>query len=55
MLLGLHLGDADDPFLGAWLAKELVRDVYLTDDPVVAAVLLDKAIAGCVAGEVPEI
>jgi hypothetical protein len=32
-----------------------VRDVYLTDDPAVAAVPLDKAIAGCLADEVPEI
>ena len=32
-----------------------MRDVYLTDDPVVFAVLLDKAIAGCLADEVPEI
>jgi transposase len=32
-----------------------VRDVYLTDDPFVAAVLLDKAIAGCLTDEVEEI
>ena len=32
-----------------------MRDVYLTDDPALAAVLLDKAIAGCLADEVPEI
>jgi hypothetical protein len=44
----------DDAVLGAWLAKESVRDVYLTDDPAVAAVLLDKAIVGCLADEVPE-
>jgi hypothetical protein len=55
MLLGLRLGDPDGAVLGAWLAKESVRDVYLTDDPAVAAVLLDKAIAGCLADEVPEI
>ncbi len=54
-LLGLRLGDPDDAVLGAWLAKESVRDVYLTDDPAVAAVLLDKAIAGCLADEVDEI
>ena len=51
MLLGLRLGDPDDAVLGAWLAKESVRDVYLTDDPAIAAVLLDKAIAGCLADE----
>lgn len=38
-----------------WLAKESVRDVYLTDDPAEAAVLLNKAIAGCLEDEVPEI
>jgi len=32
-----------------------VREVYLTDDPAVAAVLLDKVIVGCLADEVPEI
>jgi len=55
MLLGLRLGDPDDHVLGTWLAKESVRDVYLTDDPNIAAVLLDKAIVGCLADEVPEI
>jgi transposase len=55
MLLGLRLGDPDDAVLGAWLAKESVREVYLTDDPAVAAVLLDKVIVGCLADEVPEI
>ena len=32
-----------------------MRDVYLTDAPALAAVLLDKAIAGCLADEVPEV
>jgi hypothetical protein len=32
-----------------------VRDVYLTDDPAVAAVLLEKTIAGCLADEMPEV
>ena len=49
MLLGLRVGDPHDEVLGAWLAKESVRDVYLTDDLEAAAVLLDKAIAGCTA------
>jgi transposase len=40
---------------GAWLAKESVRDVYLTDDAEAAAVLLDKAIAGCTGDVVEEI
>ncbi len=55
MLLGLRVGDPHDENLGAWLAKESVRDVYLTDDPAEAAVLLDKAIAGCRVDEVEEI
>jgi len=36
--------DPHDEVLGAWLAKESVRDVYLTDDANEAAVLLEKAI-----------
>jgi transposase len=55
ILLGLRLGDPGDETLGAWLAKESVRDVYLTDDVTDATVLLDKAIAGCQADEVDEI
>jgi transposase len=55
MLLGLRVGDPHDEVLGAWLAKESVRDVYLTDDPAVAATLLDKVIAGCAEDEVEEI
>ncbi|MGH9919509.1 MAG: ISL3 family transposase [Nitrososphaerales archaeon] len=43
------------PVVCAWLAKESVRDVYLTDDVNEAAVLLEKAIAGCLEDEVPEI
>jgi len=55
MLLGLRIGDPHDEVLGAWLAKESVREVYLTDDAAIAAVLLDKAIAGCAEDEVEEI
>lgn len=55
MLLGLRVGDPDDELLGAWLGKESVRDIYLTDDPVDAALLIDKAIAGCADDEVDEI
>ena len=55
LLLGLRVGDPHDELLGAWLAKESVRDIYLTDDPDEAAVLLDKAIVGCLEDEVPEI
>ena len=55
VLLGLRVGDPHDEVLGAWLAKESVRDVYLADDPDEAAVLLDKAIAGCLNDDVLEI
>ena len=33
VLLGLRHGDPHDELLGAWLAKESVRDIYLTEDP----------------------
>lgn len=55
MLLGLRVGDPHDEILGAWLAKESVRDVYLAESPGDAAVLIDKAIAGCAADDVEEI
>jgi transposase len=55
MLLGLRVGDPHDEVLGAWLAKESVRDVYLSEDPAEAAVLIGKAIAGCGADDVEEI
>jgi transposase len=55
MLLGLRVGDPHDELLGAWLAKESVRDIYLTDDIKVATTLVDKAIAGCATDEVGEI
>src|SRR5271156_1921131 len=32
MLAGLRFGDPHDEVLGAWLAKEAVRSIYLTDD-----------------------
>ena len=55
VLLALRIGDPHDEALGSWLAKESVRDIYLTDDPAEAELLLDKAIAGCLADEVEEI
>ncbi len=55
LLLGLRIGDPDNEVHGAWLAKESVRDIYLTDDPREAEVLLDKAILGCLEDKVPEI
>ncbi len=41
--------------LGAWLAKESVRDVYLSEDPADALLLLDRAIEGCRTDPVTEI
>ncbi len=55
MLLGLRAGDPNDEVLGAWLAKESTRDIYLTEDPAEAAVLIDKVIAGCATDDVEEI
>lgn len=55
MLLGLRVGDPDDEVLGGWLAKESVRDIYLAANRAEAALLIDKAIAGCADDEVDEI
>jgi transposase len=44
-----------DEVLGAWLAKESVRDVYLADSWREARVLLDMTIKGCLADDLPEI
>ena len=55
MLAGLRFGDPHDEVLGAWLAKEAVRSIYLSDDVEEATVLLDNAIEACANDEVPEI
>lgn len=55
MLLGLRLGDPNNEVVGAWLAKESVRDVYLTENWREARTLLTKTIRGCLADDVPEI
>ncbi len=55
LLLGIRAGDPEDEVLGAWLAKESVRDVYLSEDPEDATLLLDKAIEGCAMDSVDEI
>jgi transposase len=52
---GLDRGDRTDQVLDCWLAKEEVRDVYLTDDPVLAAARLDDAIAFTKSSTVPEV
>ena len=55
MLLELRIGDPDGDVQGAWCAKESVRDIYLTNDPAEAELLLDKAIEGCRTDWVTEI
>jgi transposase len=55
MLLGLRVGDPNDEVVGAWLAKESVRDIYLAETRADAEVLLDKTIVGCAEDEVDEI
>ena len=47
MLVGLRFGDPHDEVLGAWLAKEAVRSIYLTNNVNEAAALLDNAIEAC--------
>jgi hypothetical protein len=39
--------DEKPALASAWLAKESVRDIYLTEDAREAKVLLDRAIIGC--------
>lgn len=52
----LRAGDPDGHVQDCWVAKEKVRDIYLTNDPVVAEVALDDAIAWASAPEVgPEL
>ena len=55
MFLGLRRGDPHDDLLGAWLAKESVRDIHLTERVGEARTLLRKAIVGCQGDEVAEI
>lgn len=47
----LDAGDPHDEVRDCWVAKEKVRDVYLTDDPDQASALLGDAISWCVATE----
>lgn len=55
MALGSRHGDPHGEVRGAWLAKEYLRDVHLTDDAGEATLLLDRATVGCFADEVAEI
>lgn len=47
----LRDGDPTGELQDCWVAKEKVRDIYLTDDPAVAEAALDDAIAWCTAHE----
>ncbi len=47
----LRDGDPDGEVQDCWVAKEKVRDVFLTDDPKLAAIALDDAIDWCAAPE----
>lgn len=55
MLLGIRVGDPEGEVLGAWLAKESVRDVYLAEGIADAELLIDKAIEGCQIDPVAEV
>lgn len=55
LVAGLDSGDALDQVLDAWMAKEKVRSVYLTDDVDLATAQLDDAIAFASASKVPEV
>ncbi len=55
MLLGLHGGDPNNEVLGAKMAKESVRGVYLATNRAQAELLLDKAIRGCQVDPVAEV
>jgi transposase len=55
LLLGLRVGDPNNEILGAWLAKESVRDALDANDVADAEALLDKTITGCLADTVGEI
>jgi hypothetical protein len=52
---GLDRGDRANQVLDCWLAKELVGDVYLTDDVELAASRLDDALAFIANSVVPEL
>ena len=52
---GLDRGDPLDQVTEAWMAKELVRDVYLTNDVALATARLEAAIAFASASKTPEV
>ncbi len=52
---GLREGDPFDVVGAVWLAKEHLRDVYLSEDPAEAERLLGAVIAECDAEDIPEL
>jgi len=55
LMEALRRGDPFDEVVGAWLAKEACRSVYMQDDVEQAAAILDDTIAGCLEDPVAEI
>ena len=55
LIEALRRGDPFDEVLGAWLAKEACRSIYMEGDVDAAAVILDDTIAGCLEDPVAEI
>ena len=55
LMEALRRGDPFDEVLGAWLAKEACRSIYLQDDVEEAAALLDDTIAGALEDTVAQI
>jgi transposase len=47
----LRDGDPDGEVQACWVAKEKVRDIYLTDDPALAVERLDDTLAWCTDAE----
>ena len=52
---GLRAGDPDDSVAAAYLAKELLRDVYISRSLVPARAALEMFYAHCSASEIPEL
>jgi transposase len=55
LMEALRRGDPYDEVVGAWLAKEACRSIYMQDDVDEAARILDDTIAGCAEDPVAEI
>ena len=55
LMEALRRGDPFDEVVGAWLAKEACRSIYMQDDVEEATAILDDTIAGCLEDTVAEI